>query len=112
MALRDGRTPHFLALTVAGWVASVAPPSGFDPGPHAAEIREPARGRLAEVTRGASGPRDHAMAVLRSGFLPDGLVAHDAFTDRVADLVAIIARSGIRAAAQDAATTVDYRGVS
>jgi fructuronate reductase len=50
--------------------------------------------------------------VLRSGFLPDDLVAHDTFTDRVADLVAIIARSGIRAAAQDAARAVDYRGVS
>jgi fructuronate reductase len=112
MALRDGRTPHLLALTVAGWIASVAPPAGFDPGPQAAEIREPARDRLAEVTRGASGPHDHAMAVLRNGFLPDELVAHDAFTDRVADLVAIIAGSGIRAAARDAVQAVDHRRVS
>jgi fructuronate reductase len=112
IALHDGRTPHFLALTVAGWIASVAPPAGFDPGPHADEIREPARARLAEVTRGASGPRDHAMAVLRSGFMPDDLVAHDAFTDRVADLVAIIVRSGIRAAVQDAVQAVGHRRVS
>ena len=52
------------------------------------------------------------MAVLRGGFLPDDLVAHDAFTDRVADLVAVIARSGIRAAAQDAVDAVDNRRVS
>jgi fructuronate reductase len=101
-----------LALTVAGWIASVAPPAGFDPGPHADEIREPARARLAEVTRGASGPRDHAMAVLRSGFMPDDLVAHEAFTDRLADLVAIIVRSGIRAAVQDAVQAVGHRRVS
>lgn len=112
IALRDGRTPHLLALTVAGWIVAVAPPAGVDPGPYAAEIREPARERLTEVTRGASSPRDHALAVLRSGFLPDDLVAHDAFTDRVADLVATIARSGIRAAVQDAIEAIDYGRVS
>src|SRR5204862_8154951 len=53
MALRDGRTPHLLALTVAGWIASVAPPAGFEPGPYAAEVREPARDRLAQATVGA-----------------------------------------------------------
>jgi fructuronate reductase len=112
LALRDGRIPHFLALTVAGWIAAVAPPAGFDPGPYAAEIREPARQRLAQVTRAAAGPGDHAMAVLRSGFLPDDLVAHDAFTHRVAELVKTIVRSGIRAAVQDATQAVEYRGVS
>lgn len=112
IALRDGRTPHLLALTVASWIVSVAPPPGVDPGPYAGEIREPARDRLAEVTRGASGPREHAMAVLRGGFLPDDLVAHDAFTDRVADLVDVIARSGIRAAAREAVEAADDRRVS
>ena len=112
MALRDGRVPHLLALTVAGWIATVAPPPGFDPGPLAAEVREPARDRLVEVTRGASGAREHATMVLHNGFLPDELTAHTAFTDRVADLVTTIARSGVRAAAHEATQAVDYREVS
>jgi fructuronate reductase len=102
IALRAGRVPHLLALTVAGWICAVAPPSGFDPGPYAGEIREPARARLAAVTRGAPGPREHAVAVLDNGFLPDDLTSHRAFVERVADLVASIARAGIRAAAREA----------
>lgn len=112
LLLRDGRVPHLLALTIAGWIATVAPPPGFDPGPYAAEVREPARDRLAEVTRGASGAREHAMKVLHNGFLPDELTAHAAFTDRVADLVATIARGGIRTAAREATQAVNYREVS
>jgi fructuronate reductase len=112
IALRDGRVPHLLALTIAGWIATVAPPPGFDPGRYAAEVREPARDRLAEATRGAAGPREHAMAVLRNGFLPDDLTAHAAFADRVADFVVAIAQGGIRAAAQEATQAVDYREVS
>jgi fructuronate reductase len=108
MALRGGRVPHLLALTVAGWIATVAPPSGFDPGPYAAEVREPARDRLSQATLGASGVRDHALAVLRGGFLPDDLVAHAAFRDRVADLVTTIVHGGIRAAAGEAAQAVNY----
>src|SRR5205807_10094111 len=112
MALRAGRVPHLLALTVASWIATVAPPQGFDPGPYSTEVHEPARHRLAEVTRSSSNPREHAMMVLRNGFLPDELTAHDAFTDRVADLVTVIARGGVRAAAQDATQAVNYREVS
>jgi len=112
VALRAGRVPHLLALTVAGWICTAAPPPGFDPGPFAAEVREPARQRLAEVTRGAAGPRDHAMAVLRNGFLPDALTAQSAFTDRVADLVVAITRSGVRAATREASDAVDDRRVS
>ena len=112
MALRAGRVPHLLALTVASWIATAAPPQGFDPGQYAAEVREPARDRLAEVTHSASGPREHAMMVLRNGFLPDDLTAHDAFTDRVADLVTVISGGGVRAAARDATQAVNYREVS
>ncbi|MBS1695432.1 MAG: mannitol dehydrogenase family protein [Actinobacteria bacterium] len=112
IALRAGRVPHLLALTVAGWIAAVAPPPGFDPGPEAAAVREPARGRLAEATRGAHGARDHALAVLRGGFLPDDLVAHAAFSNRVADLLETIVHGGIRAAAKEATQAVDHREVS
>ncbi len=112
IALRGSRIPHLLALTVAAWIATVAPPSGFDPGPYAAEVREPARDRLAQATTGASGVREHALAALRSGLLPDDLVAHAGFRDRVAELMTTIVHSGIRAAAREAAQAVDYREVS
>jgi fructuronate reductase len=112
IALRAGRVPHLLALTVAGWICAVAPPTGFEPGPYAAEIREPARQRLVEVTQGAGGPREHAMAVLRNGFLPDSLTTHAAFTDRVTDLVEVIARNGVRAAAREATEVDNDRKVS
>jgi len=52
--------------------------------------------------------REHAMAVLHNGFLPDDLTAHAAFTDRVADLVTTIVHGGIRAAAREAAQAVNY----
>ena len=112
IALRGGRVPHLLALTIAGWIATVAPPVGFDPGPYAAEVREPARDQLAEATAGTSGVRDHVLAVLRSGLLPDDLVAHAAFEERVVELVTTIVHSGIRSAAKEAIQAVDYREVS
>ncbi len=108
IALSGGRVPHLLALTIAGWIATVAPPSGFDPGPYAAEVREPARDQLARATAGTSGVRDHVLAVLRSGLLPDDLVAHAAFEERVVELVATIVHSGIRSAAREAAQAVTY----
>ncbi|MHA3024231.1 mannitol dehydrogenase family protein [Mycobacterium sp. BMJ-28] len=112
IALHAGRVPHVLALTVAGWICTVAPPAGFDPGPYAAEVREPARQRLTDVTRAAKDPREHAMSVLHNGFLPDALTAHTAFTDRVADLVLAITRSGVRAATREATeAAVDERKV-
>jgi fructuronate reductase len=52
------------------------------------------------------------MLVLHNGFLPDELTAHAAFTDRVADLVTAIARSGVRSAAHEATHAVNYREVS
>ncbi|GAS98956.1 fructuronate reductase [Mycolicibacterium canariasense] len=108
-ALRAGRVPHLLALTVAGWICAVAPPPGFDPGPYAGEIREPARHRLAAATRGTTGPREHALAVLDNGFLPDELTAQPAFGERVAQLVETIARGGITAAAREATSATEDR---
>ena len=63
---------------------------------------EPKREALAAATAGASNVREHVDAVMRGGFLPDGLVAYEAFTSRVAELVEAIVRDGVRAAAADA----------
>lgn len=100
--LDAGRTPHLLALTTAAWIACVAPPSGFEPGPVAADMVEPAREQLAAATRGAATAREHALAALDAGVLPASLAARAPFRERVAELVETIARHGARAAAEDA----------
>ena len=100
--LEKGRVPQQMALTAAAWIACVCPPQGFDPGPIAREMVEPKREALAAATAGASNVREHVDAVMRGGFLPDELVAYEAFTSRVAELVEIIVRDGVRAAAADA----------
>lgn len=57
-ALDRGQVPQQLALTVAAWICCVCPPAGFDPGPVAAAMVEPARRRLARATAGAVGIRE------------------------------------------------------
>jgi fructuronate reductase len=97
-----GQVPQQLALMVAGWIACVAPPTGFDPGPIAAAMIEPAKDKLAAVTSGAGSVRAHVEAILRGGFFPDALAAHDEFVGRVADLLQVITTHGVRDAAKAA----------
>lgn len=100
--LAMGEVPDQLALTVAGWICCVAPPRGFDPGPVAAGMVDPARERLAAATAGASSVREHVAAVMNGGFFPDELVQYPQFTDRVADLAEAVVRDGVRSAAASA----------
>lgn len=95
--LATGRMPHHLALTAAAWLACVAPSPGFDPGPHAAAMAEPARERLAAT---ASGPvAAHVRAAL--DLLGDPLPA--AFAERVVELFGVVVRHGVEAAVAEAA---------
>lgn len=100
--LEQGQMPEQLALTVAGWIACVCPPAGFDPGPIANAMVEPKIEALREATAGATDVRAHVAAILHGGFLPDGLIAHDAFCERVTQLVEVITTQGVRAAAAEA----------
>ncbi|MFT4297487.1 MAG: mannitol dehydrogenase family protein [Micropruina sp.] len=97
-----GQVPQQLALMVAGWISCVCPPEGFDPGPVAAAMIEPAKERLAAVTAGAGSVRSHVEAIVRGGFFPEALAQRDEFTERVADLVQIIVTHGVREAAKAA----------
>jgi fructuronate reductase len=101
-ALGRGQVPQQLVLTVAAWICCVAPPAGFDPGPVASAMVEPARERLARTTAGTTGVRGHVEAVLRGGFFPAELTAGDTFTQRVADLVEVVVQHGVRQAAAEA----------
>lgn len=100
--LRQDVVPQQMALTVAAWIACVAPPSGFDPGPVAAAIDEPARAALAAATARAGSVQDHVAAVMAGGFFPAELVEHVPFTERVGELVTAIVRDGVRTAAREA----------
>ena len=62
---------------MAGWISCVCPPEGFDPGPIAAEMIEPAKERLAAVTAGAGSVRAHVAAIVRGGFFPEALAERD-----------------------------------
>jgi fructuronate reductase len=114
--LAAGRMPHHLALTVAGYLCCLAPPDGFDPGPHAAAMTDPARARLAPLrssrSSSADGPagagsRGFVRAALRGGLLGTALAEHDEFTARVAEFVDVLVRHGVDAATREAASATD-----
>ena len=101
-ALNRGRVPQQLALTTAAWICVNCPPAGFDPGEVAKLVVEPKQKAMQAAAEGATGPRDHALRIMRGGVLPDALTRWDAFNNRVADFVDIIAKRGVKAAAQEA----------
>ncbi|MEV7826769.1 mannitol dehydrogenase family protein [Microbacterium enclense] len=100
-ALDNGEFPHLIALTVAAYLACVAPPAGFDPGPHAAAMTDPARERLtAGATRGG---RDlAARAIVDLHLFGEDLAHRTAFVDRVGDLLDTIVQRGVDSAIADA----------
>ncbi|MFC4951180.1 mannitol dehydrogenase family protein [Pseudonocardia sp. GCM10023141] len=104
LALAAGRMPHQLALTVAAYLCCVAPPAGFDPGPHAAAMNDPARERLAALRTRTGSTAAFAAAVLDGGLLGTELAEHPEFAARVAELAEVLTRSGPRAAVEAAAT--------
>ena len=86
--------PHHLALTVAAYLCCIAPPTGFDPGPHAAAMADPARAGLVADGRPHPSVRDFVTAVLgrRPARRPD-LAEHPEFIERVAEFIDIIVRA-------------------
>lgn len=100
-ALDTGEFPHLIALTVAAYLACIAPPAGFDPGPHAAAMSDPARERL---TAGASrGGRDlAARAIVELHLFGEELAHRTVFVDRVGDLLDTIVHRGVDSAIADA----------
>lgn len=98
--LRQGRMPEHIALTVAAYLCCVAPLDGFDPGPHARAMVDPARPRLAELAAGAGNPAEFVEAVFTRGQVFSAeLAAQQDLLDRISEYVAVICQDGIRAAA-------------
>lgn len=101
--LRAGRTPRHLALTVAAYLCCIAPPHGFDPGPQAGAMADPARERLAGLAARSASTRDFVRGVLAPGVLFQGdLASSDDFVGATTQFVETIVAHGPRAAAAEA----------
>jgi fructuronate reductase len=96
--------PHHLALTVAAYLTCVAPLGGFDPGPHAGAMQDPARQGLAELATTSADGTDLARHALgKRELLGRELSSAEAFIARTGEFVDILHRWGPRAAAAEAA---------
>jgi fructuronate reductase len=101
--LRAGRTPRHLALTVAAYLCCIAPPHGFDPGPQAGAMADPARQRLVELAARSTSTRDFVRGVLAPGVLFQGdLASSDDFVCATTRFVETIVAHGPHAAAEEA----------
>lgn len=103
-AREHGRLPHLLALTVAAWIAAAVPPAGFDPGPVAAEMDDPALPQIRAQIPARVTVAEHVRATLASACLTTSLAEHRVFVERVAELVGVLVAHGTRAAVHDAIT--------
>ena len=103
LALGQGRMPHLIALTVAGYLSCLAPLPGFDPGAQAAAMTDAARDRLAGFATQVRDGSELARRVITDLQLFGTELAHqDAFIARVGELVDTIGRRGVDAAIADA----------
>jgi fructuronate reductase len=101
--LNRGRMPHHLALTLAAYLTCLAPPAGFDPGPRAAAMSDPARAGLVALESENPSSTAFVQAVLNGGLLGQDLAQHSEFTARVAEFRDILIRRGPATAAAEAA---------
>ncbi len=101
--VKKGQVPEFLALTVAAWLACIAPLNGFDPGPHARAMKDPAQPRLQEFTARSTNGTELVSLLFSEGniFAPE-LAKLNGFTARIAEYLDQILASGIQSAAETA----------
>lgn len=105
--LDEGAMPHLLALTTAAYLACIAPMPGFDPGPQAHAMEDPARGMLAGLAAGSRSGRDLACKVIGDHhLLGEELAGRDGFILRTGEFIDIIHSSGALAAIADAGPPV------
>lgn len=108
--LNAGTMPHYLALTVAGYLSCVAPLKGFDPGQHAAAMEDPARALFSQFAEESNDGTDLVEKVLgQYRLLGDELANRKDFIDRTGELIDVIRRHGPHAAIRDAEATQEYQ---
>ena len=106
----SGVLPQHICLTVAAFLACHAPLPGYEPGPYARAMVDPAKQRLAALAAEAAGPQELVHAVFeRAGIFPPVLAEQAGFVDRVGTYLELLVTSGIRAAALEAERSTAHR---
>jgi fructuronate reductase len=97
--INQGQMPHMLALTVAAYLACIAPLAGFEPGPVAREMKDPLKERLQAVAGQSHAPEDFVSSVFQQNiiFAPE-IAALPGFVDQISTYLRAIMESGIEAA--------------
>jgi fructuronate reductase len=101
--LDEGEMPHLLALTTAAYLSCLAPLAGFDPGPQAHAMEDPARGLLTGLATHSRSGHDLAGKVLGDHhLLGEELAERTEFIDRTGQFIDIIHSAGPLAAIAEA----------
>lgn len=79
----------------------IAPINGFEPGPHARAMKDPAQNRLLEFAARASNGTEMVDLLFSKGniFSPE-LASFSGFTSRIAEYLDLVITSGIKPAAE------------
>ncbi len=94
----NGQMPHMLALTVAAYLACIAPLAGFEPGPVAREMKDPLKERLQEVAKASTSAADFVAQVFGQNLIFNAeIAALPGFSDQVAVYLQSIIDLGIEA---------------
>lgn len=103
--LANGDMPQMLALTTAAYLTCIAPLNGFDPGPQAAAMEDPARGLLSTLAAQSRTGQELAQRVLAEHhLLGDELAGRADFITRTGELIDTLHAHGPIAAMADAGT--------
>jgi fructuronate reductase len=109
--LGDGRMPQMLALTTAAYLSCIAPLNGFDPGPQADAMADPARALLVDLAaRARSGGELAARVLGEHHLLGEDLAERTDFIERTGELIDSIRRRGPLAAIAEASEPVAVSG--
>ena len=93
--------PQYIALTIAAWLACIAPLAGFEPGKYADAMKDPAKEKLVGFAASSTSPSDFVRWVFTgAGIFALELATLSEFHNQISIYLDLIMREGIEAASK------------
>ena len=93
--------PQYIALTIAAWLACIAPLAGFEPGKYADAMKDPAKENLVGYAASSTSPSDFVRWVFTgAGIFAPELATLSEFHNQISIYLDLIMREGIEAASK------------